>query len=202
MLSEILKIVYLITLFLFQILLLVYILLATMETQRVAANSKLRLLLERKIEVVNSVLHWYFTFYAVFSIPIAAISFYFITSSQTYLVIFSIFIIILQSFQGIILIYLLRNHRFAENNSFKRRFAVVQMFNYALSYALIFLQYTVGFDLLKYAFGLLYACSQLVDQFYSCPYRDPFREPSLKVALILLSCIIVSFIFYAIDIND
>ncbi|CAK71269.1 unnamed protein product (macronuclear) [Paramecium tetraurelia] len=192
MLTDDLSKLFLFLIFAFQIILLFYLLIATFETQRVSLNFKLRLILEKKIESVSSVLHWYFTFYNIFTIPIIVISVKFMLTNYY---IFAYFNAILQYFQGIILIYLLRNHRFAENNSFKRKFAYVQFFNYTIAYLLIFFRFYEEIVFVKYALGFSYAILQIVDQFYSCPYRDPFREPSLKVAMVLLSSIFICLFF-------
>ncbi|CAD8134451.1 unnamed protein product [Paramecium octaurelia] len=192
MLTDELSKIFLFGIFAYQIILLFYLLIATFETQRVASNFKLRLALEKKIESVSSVLHWYFTFYNIFTIPIIVISAKFMLTNYY---IFGYFNAILQYFQGIILTYLLRNHRFAENNSFKRKFAYVQLFNYTIVYLLIFFRFYEEIVFVKFALGFLYAILQIVDQFYSCPYRDPFREPSLKVAMILLSSIFICLLF-------
>ncbi|CAD8051238.1 unnamed protein product [Paramecium sonneborni] len=192
MLTESLSKIFLFVIFAFQIILLFYLLIATFETQRVALNFKLRLILEKKIESVNSILHWYFTFYSVFTIPIIVISVKFMLTDYYF---FGYFNAIIQFYQGIILIYLLRNHRFAENNSFKRRFAYVQLFNYTISFLLIFFRFYSEITFVKYIIGFSYAILQIIDQFYSCPYRDPFREPSLKVAMILLSSMFICLLF-------
>ncbi|CAD8159175.1 unnamed protein product [Paramecium octaurelia] len=192
MLTYELSTIFLFVIFAFQIILLIYLLFATFETQRVALNFKLRLILEKKIESVNQILHWYFTFYSIFTIPIIVISVKFMLTNYY---IFGYFNALLQYCQGIILIYLLRNHRFAENNSFKRRFAYVQLFNYTIGYLLIFFRFYQEIVFVKYIFGFSYAFLQIVDQFYSCPYRDPFREPSLKVAMVLFSSIFICLMF-------
>ncbi|CAD8050075.1 unnamed protein product [Paramecium sonneborni] len=198
-LTEDLSKIFLFIIFAFQIILLFYLLIATFETQRVALNFKQRLILEKKIESVNSILHWYFTFYSVFTIPIIVISVKFMLTDYF---VFGYFNAIMQYCQGIILIYLLRNHRFAENNSFKRRFAYVQLFNYTISYLLIIFRFYQEITFVKYIFGFSYAFLQIVDQFYSCPYRDPFREPSLKVAMVLFSSIFICLMFSLEIISD
>lgn len=104
--------------------------------------------------------------------------------------------IALQFSQGMIVIYLLRNHRFAENNCFKRRFAISQMLNYILQYVVVFVTYqNYEAIYIQFGFAFAYASIQIIDQFYACPYRDPFREPSLKAALILFSIVIIAYIY-------
>lgn len=112
--------------------------------------------IERRIDVVNSILHWFFTFYPVSFMIMMCIAFsaldcksqgLFVKTSNPLLcndpsVVYPAYVVIIFTLlQGIVVIYLLRNHRFAENNSFKRRFAFIQILNLCISFMMILMHY-------------------------------------------------------------
>lgn len=43
---------------------------------------------------------------------------------------------------------------------------------------------------------------QIVDQFYGCPYRAPFRQPSLIIAMVLLFTVGISYMYSLIETNS
>lgn len=143
-------------LFILQVSLFLYMIIATALTQFLINDVKQRLILERRIDVVNSVLHWFFTFYPVFFVIMACVCIGAVTCNQvgifygtdhpeyctdSLISFFAYSAVVLAIIQGILLIYLLRNHRFAENNSFKRRFAFLQILNFLISFLMIIFHY-------------------------------------------------------------
>jgi hypothetical protein len=70
------------TIFGLQLSLISYLLIATLLTQMWINQKEKRLALERQILVVNIILHWYFTFYALFFMMMAATSLSAITCSK------------------------------------------------------------------------------------------------------------------------
>ncbi|CAD8092159.1 unnamed protein product [Paramecium primaurelia] len=147
----------------------------------------------------NETLHWFFVLYPVIYLQIAVISFSSLTCNSVSIFpksdceigigtqIIAITPLIISYINGQILIYIMRNHRFHEPNSLKRRYSSLLLLNNTVILIEIFSHYIYEFqaaDILKYSMANLFAINQIVDQLTNFPYRDPIRIPSIRLAFV------------------
>ncbi|CAD8203797.1 unnamed protein product [Paramecium octaurelia] len=147
----------------------------------------------------NETLHWFFVLYPVIYLQIAVISFSSLTCNSVSIFpkaecdigigtqILAITPLVISYINGQILIYIMRNHRFHEPNSLKRRYSSLLLLNNTVILIEIFSHYIYDFEvahILKYSMANLFAINQIVDQLTNFPYRDPIRIPSIRLALV------------------
>ncbi|CAK78745.1 unnamed protein product (macronuclear) [Paramecium tetraurelia] len=159
----------------------------------------------------NELLHWIFVTYPVIYLQIAVLSFSTLSCNSLSLIPFkqceiipllqvlSIIQLLISFFNGQILIYTMRNHRFNEINSLKRRYSSLLLFNNTIVLAIIFFHYNYEFftlsDAIKYALANLFTINQIIDQLNNYPYRDPIRLPAITMTFIQFWIVVVLTIY-------
>ncbi|CAD8046089.1 unnamed protein product [Paramecium sonneborni] len=148
----------------------------------------------------NELLHWIFVTYPVLYLQIAVLSFSTLSCNSLSLIpfneceiipllqVFSIIQLLISFINGQILIYTMRNHKFNEINSLKRRYSSLLLFNNTIVLAIIFFHYNYQFfefsDAIKYILANLFTINQIIDQLNNYPYRDPVRLPAITMTFV------------------
>ncbi|KAM3128636.1 hypothetical protein pb186bvf_019265 [Paramecium bursaria] len=155
--------------------------------------------LQKWVMSFNESLHWLFVLYPIIYLQVAALSLSSLTCNQSSLIplkecsmtagiqFLAIVPLMISYIHGQILIYIMRNHRFHETNSLKRRYSFLLLINNTLILVEILSNYLYEYeyaDIIKYVFANIFAFNSIFDQLANYPYRDPVRIPSIKLAFI------------------
>ncbi|CAD8115189.1 unnamed protein product [Paramecium sonneborni] len=172
---------------------------ANLIRRDITGNDNMNSQVQKWVMSFNETLHWYFVFYPVIYLQIAVISFSSLTCNSVSIFpkqeceigigtqILAIIPLIISYINGQILIYIMRNHRFHEPNSLKRRYSSLLLINNTVILIEIFSHYIFEFqvaDILKYSMANFFAINQIIDQLTNFPYRDPIRVPSIRLAFV------------------
>ncbi|CAD8137834.1 unnamed protein product [Paramecium pentaurelia] len=163
------------------------------------------------VQQFNELLHWIFVAYPVIYLQIAVLSFSTLSCNSLSLIpykeceiipllqVFSLIQLLISFFNGQILIYTMRNHRFNEINCLKRRYSSLLLFNNTIVLAIIFFHYNYEFfnlsDAIKYVLANLFTINQIIDQLNNYPYRDPVRLPAITMTFIQFWIVVVLTIY-------